>query len=403
MEQANKNNFIQKKVKGLRASDFRLPTILKPMKKILILLTAAVIIASCSATKTTDDENTKRAQLQQYKQELHDLKLKIDDLEKELGTSKIDEVVKVKVTELQNITFEHFIEVTGKVEAEYDVNVSPETAGIISEVFVKEGQAVRKGQILAKLNTDILERSLDEVMVQLDLANLNFERQDNLWKQNIGSEMQYLQSKNTKEGLEKRVESLKTQIEMGKIKSPVSGVVDVVFQKKGHIGNPQVPLAKVININKMRVYADVSEFYLTKIKKGAVVNVFFPALNREIKAPIYQVGNTIDPNNRTFRVRINLNNSDKMIKPNLVSIIKLRDYLNEETIAVPVLYIKEDLKGSYTFIVDKQKGKNVAKKVYVKTGVSNNNVIEVVEGLTTGMQVISEGYNQIIDGTPLQF
>ena len=403
MEQANKNNFIQKKVKELRASDFRLPTILKPMKKILILLTAAVIIASCSATKPSDDENTKRAKLQQYKQELHDLKLKIDDLEKELGTSKIDEVVKVKVTELQNITFEHFIEVTGKVEAEYDVNVSPETAGIISEVYVKEGQAVRKGQILAKLNTDILERSLDEVMVQLDLANLNFERQDNLWKQNIGSEMQYLQSKNTKEGLEKRVESLKTQIEMGKIKSPVSGVVDVVFQKKGHIGNPQVPLAKVININKMRVYADVSEFYLTKIKKGAVVNVFFPALNREIKAPIYQVGNTIDPNNRTFRVRINLNNSDKMIKPNLVSIIKLRDYLNEETIAVPVLYIKEDLKGSYTFIVDKQKGKNVAKKMYVKTGVSNNNVIEVVEGLTTGMQVISEGYNQIIDGTPLQF
>ncbi len=383
--------------------DFRLPPIFKPMKKILILLTVAVIIVSCGATKTSDDENSKRQQLQIYKQELHDLKQKIDGLEKELGSTKKNEVVKVNVTELQSDTFEHFIEITGNVEALDDVEVSPETIGIIDAVFVEEGQQVKKGEVLAKLNTDILERSMDEVMVQLDLANLNFERQNNLWKQNIGSEMQYLQSKNTKEGLEKRVESLKTQIEMGKIKSPVSGVVDVVYQKKGHIGNPQVPFAKVINISKMKVYADISEFYITKIKKGDIVNLFFPALNREIKAPINQIGNSIDPNNRTFRVRINLDNPDKMIKPNLVSIIKLRDYVNTEAIAVPVLYIKEDLKGSYTFIVDKQNGKNVAKKVYVKTGVTNNNVIEVVEGLIAGMQVVSEGYNQIIDGTPLQF
>ncbi len=403
MEQSNKNNFTHKGMIELRASDFRLPTILKVMKKILIILTAAVIIASCSATKTNDDEISKRHQLQQYKQEMHDLKLKIDDLEKELSTTKKNEVIKVKVTELQSDTFEHFIEVTGNVEALDDIEVSPETVGIIDKVLVKEGQSVRKGEILAKLNTDILERSMDEVMVQLDLANLNFERQDNLWKQNIGSEMQYLQSKNTKEGLEKRVESLKTQIEMGKIKSPVSGVVDVVYQKKGHIGNPQMPFAKVINISKMKVYADISEFYITKIKKGDVVNLFFPALSREIQSPINQIGNSIDPNNRTFRVRINLDNPDKMIKPNLVSIIKLRDYLNTEAIAVPVLYIKEDLKGSYTYVVETQNGKNVAKKVYVQTGVTNNNIIEVVEGLTAGMQVVSEGYNQIIEGTPLQF
>ncbi len=418
MNKTDKNIYTHKRMIELRAlssilsfgemsegqrGDFRLPPIFKPMKKILILLTVAVIIVSCGATKTSDDENSKRQQLQIYKQELHDLKQKIEDLENELGSTKKNEVVKVNVTELQSDTFEHFIEVTGNVEALDDVEVSPETIGIIDAVFVEEGQQVKKGEVLAKLNTDILERSMDEVMVQLDLANLNFERQNNLWKQNIGSEMQYLQSKNTKEGLEKLVEILKTQIEMGKIKSPVSGVVDVVYQKKGHIGNPQVSFAKVINISKMKVYADISEFYITKIKKGDIVNLFFPALNREIKAPINQIGNSIDPNNRTFRVRINLDNPDKMIKPNLVSIIKLRDYVNTEAIAVPVLYIKEDLKGSYTFIVDKQNGKNVAKKVYVKTGVTNNNVIEVVEGLIAGMQVVSEGYNQIIDGTPLQF
>jgi len=403
MNQTDKNIHTHKRLIELRASDFRFPEILKPMKQIVILLIAAIIIASCSATKTNDNESTKRQQLQQYKQEMHDLKLKIDDLEKELGATNKNEVVKVKVAELKYETFEHFIEVTGNVEALDDVEVSPETVGIIDEVFVKEGQLVKKGEVLAKLNTDILERSMDEVMVQLDLANLNFERQNNLWKQNIGSEMQYLQAKNTKEGFEKRVESLKTQIEMGKIKSPVSGVADVVYQKKGNIGNPQLPFAKVINISKMKVYADISEFYLTKIKKGDVVNLYFPALSREIQSPINQIGNSIDPNNRTFRVRINLDNPDKMIKPNLVSVIKLRDYLNTEAIAVPVLYIKEDLKGSYTYVVDEKNGKNVAKKVYVKTGVTNNNIIEVVEGLTAGMKVISEGYNQIVDGTNLQF
>ncbi|MCF6358420.1 MAG: efflux RND transporter periplasmic adaptor subunit [Draconibacterium sp.] len=403
MNKINKAFFRNKRMIKLRISAFGFRAVVKPMNKILILLTAAVIIASCSATKTNDETGSKGEQLQLYKQELHDLKQKIEELEKELGTNKKNDIVKVKVAKLKTDTFEHFVEVTGKVEALDDVQVSPETVGIIDEVLVKEGQTVRKGEVLARLNTDILERSLDEVLVQLDLANLNFERQNNLWQQNIGSEMQYLQSKNTKEGLEKRVESLKTQIEMGKIKSPISGVVDVVYQKKGNIGNPQMPFAKVINISRMKVYADISEFYLTKIKKGDVVNIFFPALNREIKAPINQIGNSIDPNNRTFRVRINLNNPDKMIKPNLVSIVKLRDYLNTNAIVIPVLYIKEDLKGSYTYIVEQQNSKKVAKKVYVKTGVTNNNVIEITEGLSAGVQIVTEGYNQIVDGTPLQF
>lgn len=373
------------------------------MKKILMVLTAAIIVVSCSAPAATDDQTTKRTQLQQYKQELLALEQKIDKLEKDLALSEKDEVVKVKVVELQNEIFEHFIEVTGKVEAEQDVNVSPEIAGVITEVFVTEGQKVSKGEALAKLSSEILERTLDELTVQQELTLINYQRQKNLWDQNIGSEMQFLQAKNSKESLEKRIASLNSQIEMANIKSPVSGVVDVVYQKKGHIGSPQVPFAKVINISKIKVYADVSEFYLTKIETGDKVELFFPALNRELKAPIYQIGNTIDPNNRTFRVRINLNNSDNMIKPNLQSIIKLRDYLNKEAIVVPSLYIKEDFNGNYTYVVENNSGKKVAKKVYVKTGVTNNNITEIVEGLSAGMQIISEGFNQVSDGTVLQF
>lgn len=372
------------------------------MKKILMILIAAVVVASCSAPQI-DGEAAKRQQLQNYKQEMHDLKQKIDVLEKELASTEKDEVVKVKVAELQNEVFEHFIEVTGKVEAEKDIDVSPETAGVIDEVYVTEGDKVQKDQVLAKLNTDILERSMDELEVQLDLANTNFERQDNLWKQNIGSEMQYLQAKNTKEGLEKRVISLKTQIEMSNVKSPISGVVDVVYQKKGNIGSPQIPFAKVLNIDKIKIYADVSESYISKIKKGDKVEIYFPALNSNTNATIDQIGNTIDPNNRTFRVRINIQNKDQRIKPNLVSIIKLRDYLNEDAIVVPSLFVKEDFRGKYTYIVDNQSGKQIAKKVYVTSGVTHNNTTEITEGLVAGMKVVSEGYNQIADGTVLNF
>jgi membrane fusion protein (multidrug efflux system) len=374
------------------------------MKNILMVLAAAIIVVSCSAPAAApENEGAKREQLQQYKQELHALKQKIEDLETELSSGEKDEVVKVKVAELNTELFEHFIEVTGNVEAEQDVDVSPETAGVIMEVYVKEGDQVSKGKVLAKLNTDILERSMDELLVQLDLAKINFERQDNLWKQNIGSEMQYLQAKNTKEGLEKRIESLKAQMAMAKIKSPLSGVVDVVYQKKGHIGNPQVPFAKVINMSKMKVYADVSEAYLTKVKKGDKIGVTFPALSRQMEAPIVQIGNSIDANNRTFRVRINLDNADKMIKPNLVSIIKIRDYYAEDAIVIPSLYIKEDFKGSYTYIVEGKSGKSTAKKIYITPGVTNNNMTEIKEGLSAGTKIISEGFNQIVDGTSLQF
>lgn len=371
------------------------------MKKILFLLTAALILSACGSTKV-EDEASKREKLQELKQQAHTLDQQIAELEKELATNEEKEVVQIKAVPLSLQKFEHFIEVTGTVEAEQDVNVAPETIGIIKDVLITEGQNVNKGQVLARLNTDLLERSIDELQVQLDLAKTNYERQKNLWDQNVGSEMEYLRAQNNKESLEKRIESLQTQIDLAEIKSPTDGVVDVVYQKKGNIGNPQTPFAKVVNISHLKIYGDVSESYLTKIHTGDHVLVRFPALNTELEEKIDQIGNMIDANNRTFRIRINLNNPDKTIKPNLVSILKLRDYVNENAIVVPALYIKEDFSGHYTYIVEQNGADAVAKRVYVKPGVSDNNLTEVVEGLEEGMLVVSEGYNQIADGSAVK-
>jgi membrane fusion protein, multidrug efflux system len=375
------------------------------MKRILTIMVFAAVVtallAGCSA-KPADNNALKTEQLQQYKKEFSELKLKIEALEKELTLENKNDEVRVQVAELMPELFERFIEISGRVEAEEDVQVSPESAGVIAEVLVKEGQRVAKGETMAVLNTEALRRAVDELKIQHDLATTTYNRQKNLWDQNIGSEMQLLQAKSAMEALQKRIESTEAQMNLSVIKSPVSGVVDAVYQKKGEIGSPQVPFARVINSSSIRVYADVSESYLPKIKQGDRVVVFFPALGREADATIYRIGNSIDVNNRTFSIRVNLNNPDGLIKPNIISTIRVRDYSAKDAIVVPNILIKEDFRGNYTYIAEIVEGKSVARKIYVKPGVNNNNRTEVLEGLNSGMKIITEGYVQVADGTPLR-
>jgi membrane fusion protein, multidrug efflux system len=375
------------------------------MRQITILtLFAAVftaLLAGCSATPA-DDNALKVQQLQQYKKEFSDLKHKIEILEKELAVVEKSDAVRVEVTELVPEHFERFIEITGRVEAEEDIHVSPESAGIIEEVLVKEGQRISKGQTMAILNTEALKRAVDELKIQHELATTTYNRQKNLWDQNIGSEMQLLQARSTMEALQKRIESTEAQINLAVIKAPVNGTIESVYQKKGEIGSPQVPFARIINSSSIRVYADVAESYLPKIRQGDKAVVFFPALGRETEAVVYRIGGSIDVNNRTFSIRVNLNNPDGLIKPNLISTIRLRDYSAPDAIVVPNILIKEDFRGNYTYVAEDKDGRQIARKVYVTPGINSNNRTEVIEGLAPGMRIISEGYVQVADGTPIQ-
>ena len=360
-----------------------------------------IVLTACSGAPDNTPEG-KRKQLAAYKQQLHDLENKISGLEAELDSARKIEYVNVKTLDVVPRRFEHFFEVTGNVEADQEVNVSPESSGKIMDILVREGQHVAKGAVLATLNTDMLNQSIEESRISLDLATTTFQRQKNLWDQKIGSELQFLQAKSNKESLERRLESLQAQKEMTVIKSPVDGVVDVIYQKNGEIGNPQTPFAKVVNIKRLKIYGDIAETYLTKVRKGDPVNIQFPAISKSAKASITQVGNFIDPNNRTFRVRIDLPNPDGTVKPNMVAVLELRDYASDTAVVVPTLVIKQDFKGSYTYIVNGSDSVQRAQKVYVKTGVSNNNMTEVIDGLKAGMKVISEGFDQVIDGSAVK-
>jgi len=373
---------------------------MKTLNRLIAALLIGVLV-SCSGAPDNSPE-AKRKQLAAYKQELHELENKIVKLQAELDSARKIEYVNIKTLDVIPRRFEHFFEVTGNVEADEEVNVSPESSGKIMDILVREGQQVAKGTVLATLNTDMLNQSIEETRISLELATTTFERQKNLWDQKIGSELQFLQAKSNEESLERRLESLQAQKEMTVIKSPVDGVVDIIYQKNGEIGNPQTPFAKVVNIKRLKIYGDIAETYLTKIRKGDPVNVQFPAISKKVKASITQVGNFIDPNNRTFRIRIDLLNPDGMIKPNMVAMLELRDYVSDSAIVVPSLVIKQDFRGSYTYIVNGSDSIQRAEKIYVKTGVSNNNMAEVTEGLKPGMKVISEGFDQVIDGSAVK-
>ena len=371
------------------------------MKKVLYIALIS-LLAACTGV-SEEKSIDKHDLLVQYKEQMFDLKQKINSLEKELQAGKKKEFVNVAVTKIESGLFEHFIEVTGKVEADQEVDVSPEGSGKIIEIVVSEGERVTKGAVLATLNTDIIDQTIEELKINLDLAKTTFERQENLWNQKIGSELQYLQAKTSKDVLERKLNSLVAQREMTIIKSPVDGIVDVIFQKEGQIASPQMAFAKVVNIDNVKVYAEVSESFLTKLKKGDEVIIDFPAIGKSKVTDISMMGNFINPNNRTFRIKATLKNSDNMIKPNMLSVVKIRDYFAEDAIVIPSLLVKEDFKGEYTFIAKKDGDDFIVDKIYIKSGVSDNNMTEIVEGLKVDDLIINEGFNQVVSGSHIKF
>lgn len=367
------------------------------MKKLLIACIIPLLFA-CSAKESEKDVN-KAEQLKKYKSELSILKTKISDLEKDIRTnSKDEEKINVVIEKLATSKFEHYIQVTGNVEADKNITITPETAGNIISIDVVEGQRVNKGDVLGRLNTSQIQRGIDEVKTNLDLNTTIFERQERLWNQKIGSEIEYLQAKANKEGLERNLEGLEAQKDMAIITAPFTGIVDEIHQKKGELAGPSIPFAQLVNINKVYVEGDVSESFLNFIKAGAIADIYFPAINFHTKAKINRTSNVIDPANRSFKIRINLNNPNHTIKPNLISVMKIKDYEVKDAMVVPSIIIKKDFEGNYLYVA-KQEGKHlVARKTYVNVSKTYNNVSMIESGLSLGDQIITEGFSQVVNG-----
>ncbi len=366
------------------------------MKKVLFVLVIGILTA-CSSN--VDNPETKEGilnQISEYKKEVIELNKKITDLEKDLfeieGVSK---GTPVYTSVMEHEQFNHYFEVNGSVEAINAAYISPEINGQVKEIYVKEGQNVNKGQILLKINSSITESSIREVETALELANTVYEKQKQLWDKNIGSELDYLQAKNNKESLESRLETLNAQIDMTLVNAPISGIVDKVLVKDGELAIPGMQLIQIINLDGLYINADVSESYISKVKKGDIVSLEFPSLpDINMDVPVYRTGNTVKTANRTFVVQLKIDNVDNMIKPNVLAKIKINDYTKDKAIIVPSIILKQDMQGTYLYTAIDGR----AKKVYIETGKSYKGNTLVLSGLEVGDEVIVDGYNQVSDG-----
>lgn len=369
-----------------------------------ILIVFAILLASCSKKQTSNVEDIistnnleeirkKKSELDRKQQEIT---LQINELNKkisELDTNKKIPLITTLTTTAE--VYKHYVELQGDVKTKKNVLVYPEIQGVLEKVFVKEGDRVIKGQVIAKIDDGGLSEQLAQMEATANLAKTTYERQKRLWEQKIGSEIQFLQAETNYISQKNAVDQMKKMLEKSEVVAPFNGIIDDVIKEEGTVvaPGPGAELFRIVNLQNMYIETDVPESYLPSVTKGSAVEVSFPILGKRLLAKVRQTGNFIDPANRTFKVQIDIPNVDSSIKPNLTSKLKINDYTNEEAILIPQSVISENAKGQqYIYKVENLKDSiGVVKQVIIKTGKAQGDFIEVLDGLSVGDQIVEEG------------
>lgn len=375
------------------------------MKKLIILTIISAVLVSCGndPSDKPNNEDKIRQDIKKYRNEITELEGKIKNLESELGDNTNIKTTKVRVMELKRKPFSKYFEATGELEAENEVYISPDISEQITSIDVVEGENVKKGQVLARLNTNTIEKNIDEVKTQLDLAKTIYDKQSKLWEKSIGSERQYLQAKNNYESLEDKLATLQVQYNKAIIRSPLNGVVEEIILKKGELAVPGMQMMRIVDLNHLKVTAMLAENYLPVIKEGDSIGITFPTFpDIKMESKVTRIGNVINKQNRTFLVEVAIENKEGKLKPNMLANLKINDYNNENALVVPSLVIKEDLKGSYLYLAKKNSDNYKAVKKYVQTGHSYLDDTEVLSGLSANDLIITDGYSTISDGVPVE-
>lgn len=375
-------------------------------RNILLAITLGSILTACSGEKKEGLE-AKKEELAKLKSEQVATEQKIKTLEKEiikLDPKKAEEakVKPVTVATLTQETFRHYVELQGSVDAKNNVLVTPKSGGAVTKMFVKEGDNVKAGSVIAKIDDSILRETVEELKTQLSLINTLYEKQKNLWDQKIGTELQYLQAKNNKESLERKLVTLNTQLSQSSVIAPMSGVVDQVNVKVGELASPGVGVVRIVNLSNLKVSAKVADTFAASVKKGDEVIINFPDLNKEYRARVSFVSTTVDPLSRTFTIEANLP-SDRDIKPNMMAQVKINDAIRKDALVIDQNYVQSTENGEVVYIASVEGNKKVARAKSVKTGLNYNGKIEILQGLTSGDQIITLGYQDVSDGQPISF
>lgn len=382
------------------------------MKKIFLLSLFGMILISCGGGSEAsveslvagDDLEAIRAKKEvlsaQQKAIEKELKLLDSAIAKKSGDERFP-LVTILTAQAQK--FDHYLELQGEVETKQNVLIYPEMPGTLNRVYVKEGQKVKKGQLLANIDDGGLSSQLAQMKTQAALAKTTFERQKRLWEQNIGSEIQYLQAKATYEAQESAVSQMQSQVAKSTIRAPFSGIIDDVIKDQGTVVSPGPgsEVFRIINLSDMYIQVMVPENYLNEIQVGKEARVYFPVLDDTIVTKIRQTGNFINPGNRAFDVEIPVPNKNGAIKPNLTARVSLNDYSSNNAIVIPQSIISENADGEqYVYIAENVGDENKATvtRRIIETGKSSGSNIEVLSGIEPGEQLIKEGARSVKEG-----
>ena len=379
------------------------------MKKILYISLLGFIITSCGGdAKTASVEQAieskdlakikaTRAEIQKQYDVIGAELAKLDLALAELDTLKKVSLVSTAI--VKDTLFTHYIDIQGNVDTKQNLIIYPEFSGVLNQVYVKSGQRVGKGQIVARIDDGGLSNQLAQMETQAALAKTTFERQKNLWDKKIGSEIQYLQAKTNYEAQIKAVAQMKAQVAKTVVKAPFSGIIDEVITEKGQVVGPGQSLMRIVNLSDMYVSADVPESFIGKIKVGAIVDVQVKSTGKMYKGKVRQIGNYINPNNRNFSIEVAVPNSDNLLRPNQVAVLKIEDYKKANAILVPESIVTENAAGEkIVFTVDATSKEPKAIKKTIVTGLTSGANIEVKSGLNKGETIIIEGARSVQNG-----
>jgi RND family efflux transporter MFP subunit len=348
-------------------------------------------------------ENGSKAELNQKREELNTsmrkLNSQIKTLDKKLAdfedTSKY---ALVEALSLAPKDFNHYVTVQGDVTTDQNIMIYPEFSGVLKDIYVKEGDQVKKGQKLAKIDDGGQSSKLEEMKAQRELAKIRFERQGRLWDENIGSEIQYLEAKTAFEQIDNAVDQMRSQLNKSIIYAPFSGKIDEVITDQGQVVYPsQTPIFRILNLGEMYVSANVPENYVGNINEGSEAIVTLGAIGKSFVGKVSQVSSNISESNRNFRVRVSIPDSIDFVKPNLIATLKLNDYTSKQAIVIPENILQENASGqSFTFSLQMENDSiGIANFRELKLGKSYQGEIEVLEGLKATDVVVTEGARTI--------
>jgi RND family efflux transporter MFP subunit len=363
-----------------------------------------VLLMSCGQ----DSLDNKIHKLNQLRAEAVELNREIETLEEEISQkdphfdSSRRQHTLISTLEVQLQPFEHKFEVRASVASRMNVLISAEASGRVEHIYIREGDQVKKGQQLITLDASVLTNTIEELKTDLDLATTIYQKRERLWKQNIGSELQYLEAKNQMETLQRRLATTKAQLKQFRLIAPFSGVVEDVQAKLGEMAMFGSPMLRILSVDAMHLEADVSEKYLGRLQKGDSVNLFFSSFNQELKSTITAVGYVINPQNRTFSVEVALPKGRFPYKPNLVAILKFRDYYQTEAMVVPSELIQQDSQGDFVYVVDTVVNELKAKKIHIIPGISYQSKTEVIQGIKAGTVLVNAGHREVTAGALVQ-